>query len=242
MRELEALSILRNVSDAQIKLSEAREYIIEKSTKFSENKNVNFVERWINIKGWDGYIINTHSDIKQVTMIDGEKFIEKVEVFLFKRGKREEFAVSLKRRGRHCIKWVKDLVLSSFDLQCPYVNEIKIIDDTIKHVRKENTIMRIEQIDKNKPFSLHNAKYNYICRGERHWNHKLTNEDLELIRSNPDLTIKQIIEMYGNFGVSYSALYNAITGKTWRVRVNPITQMTYNGENFPDGKLINYLL
>ena len=234
---------LSELTESQNRINNVRDFIesgIEKDIKES-TIDLNIEERLVKIKGWDDCLINTHSNVYKAYIKDGEKITEEVEQFYLERGKRKGFAVRLERENRKGAQFLRDLVLSSFDLVCPYVKETKVINNTIKYIRPENTIMRVKQIDMDKPFSLYNAKWNYIERGVRHWNHKLTNEEIEIIRNNLDMPFDDFIKIYGTFGVYPKTIKNVRNGKSWRVRVNSFYPMTYGEENFTNSLLINYL-
>lgn len=123
------------------------------------------------------------------------------------------------------------------------VRENKIIPRSTDRIRMENTRMIIERIDKRKPATLHNLRLNYIPRGERHWNHKLSNRLVHLVRSNLDMKFKDFMDEYGHrfLRVTLQTIRNIFKGDSWRVRTDPIQPMTNPEENYPNGELCNFI-
>lgn len=243
--------ILNDIKEAQQKLSNIRK-CIENTNVVPLPKRDVVDDRLINVKGFPGYLVSTHGDFYKVNTEDGIVRTEELEIFYLKRSRknkktgnkkisREGFAVKIERKGRKCKKFVKDLILSSFDIYCPHVKEIKVINNTIEHIRSEETIMRVKQIDKNKPFNLYNARWDYINRGINHHKHKLTNEQIKIIRENRHMNTKELIEKYGPFPVTTGTIRSVMNGDSWRVRTDPICIMINSEDCYPNGLLINYL-
>ncbi len=138
---------------------------------------------------------------------------------------------------------VKRLVWDTFNYDYPrYVEERRIAEGTKNIIQTELTKMIIEFEDNDKKnYHYKNLRINFWPRGIRHWNHKLENNDILLIRQelykNPNVTAREIKKKFGHIGnigrVTLQTIYNVIKANYWRVRVNPFEQKTYPMENFP---------
>jgi len=123
------------------------------------------------------------------------------------------------------------------------VKEDKIIPKSVDNIQEEKTRMIIEKIDKFKPATFDNLRINYIPRGIRHWNHKLSNELVLLVRSNLDMKFKDFMNIYEPIfpRVCLGTIRKLFRGESWRVRTEPIQPMTNPEENFPNGELCNWI-
>lgn len=205
---------------------------------------------WIKIPGVEKYLINPEGDVMRVTGGKGAKagkilkpylsgqiiYTEDGEVIKDYRQK----AVTLNGK----LRYINRLLAESFKIAKP-IRERKIVVGSKNKVRLEKTKMIVEKIDPNGRSVVNNLRWNFVKRGERHPNHKLTNEAVHLIRSNLRMKVNDFIGQYGDIvgNVSLNTVRSVFNGKSWRVRTKPLKDMTYPSDNYPGGKFsdrINY--
>jgi len=199
--------------------------------------------RWAHIPGFPYHIISTDGRVINTGRTCGKKNHPAGRELKKVIGGNQEY-VTLCCKGEKPFRVaVSKLMIMAFKIANPNVKEKKIIPNTKKDIRREKTRMIIEKIDKMKPASLDNLQFNFWWRGENHWNHKLDNDRVELIRSKIDMTFKDFVEQYGDefIDVSLKTVQEVFKGNSWRVRTKPISPMTYPTENYPDGRLIDLI-
>lgn len=147
-------------------------------------------------------------------------------------------SVCLYNGGNHKNIRIHRLIALAF-VDTTKMNERKIIPGTMDEIRDEKTRLIIEKIDEMKPATLNNLRINFIKRGERHWNHKLNNDLVELVRSNLDMKFKDFFTTHGNVfpNVCLDTIRKVYSGDSWRVRTEPIEPMSNPQENYPNGEL-----
>lgn len=154
---------------------------------------------------------------------------------------------------RYRAKGIGSLVLETYIGPRPIVYETKMVEGSKTKTGLFRTVMICEHIDGDKSNNHRkNLRWNFIPRGERHWNHKLTNNKVLKIRTNvfegklpsrnnpnynggEKFTIPQFNEMI-NGGVGDNAIFDVVNGHTWRVRTEPFAPMTNPEENYNDNK------
>jgi len=194
---------------------------------------------WIKIPGVEKYMINPDGDVMRVTGGKGAKAGKILKPYLngqviytnagwegvtadipfdiIVKDYRQK-AVTLNGKTRY----INRLLAESFKIAKP-VRERKIITGSKNKIQLEKTKMIVEKIDPNGRSSINNLRWNFVKRGERHPNSKLTNEAVYLIRS----TLHANLGMKASDFVRYRAIVGDVTtgtinkvisGRSWRVR------------------------
>jgi hypothetical protein len=246
--------LINNFKLSSHDIGDTNKNLIHSSDHINETLKTGRDEIWACIPNFKNYMVSNLGRVKRVTKGNGTKvgkiltpFLTGPKIHKIVNGRSvidkdyRRPTVSLCQDGRYDISVTK-LMASAF-ANTIIVRENKIVPSTRDLIHMEKTKMIIEKIDKMKPATFNNLKFNYIPRGERHPNHKLSNEMVHLIRSNLDSTFKDFMVEYSHRfpSVSLQTLRNVFIGDSWRVRTEPIRRMTNPEENFPNGELYNFI-
>jgi len=201
--------------------------------------------RWAKIPGFRYHILSTDGRVINTGHTKGKKnhpLGRELKPII----KGHQEYVSLCRKGEKALQIsISNLMIMTFRIAKPNVIEKKMVRGKKTEIRHEGNRMIVEKIDKSKPFSIDNLRFNFWWRGERHWNHKLNNELIEMIRSNLDMLIKDFMNEYGDrfedCNVTLKTIQNVFKGNSWRVRTQPLSPMTHPEEDYPNGKLIDLI-
>lgn len=145
-------------------------------------------------------------------------------------------------------KTVANVVLETFDKPRPIVDELKIIEGIGDEVDMYNTKIIAKHLDKDLSNNhISNLKWDFIFRGEEHWNHKLNNEIILKLRKalqgkylplNNFIIESRTISDYKKAqnlpDVCDATISNVLNGYTWRVRTEPFAEMTNPKEHLDE--------
>lgn len=202
---------------------------------------VKIKERWAKIPGTDCFMSNTGRVINGGKTVGLKNHELGRELKPSIQGNQEY--VSLIINGERKRISISNLMVLTFRIAKPKVEEKKMIPGSKTTIWKEKTRMVIKKIDELKPFSLDNLAFDFWWRGEQHWNHILDNDLVKLIRSKANMKFKDFMKEHGNIfrnrKISTYAVRKVFMGDSWRVRTKPISEMTYPEEHYPDGNLID---
>jgi len=194
---------------------------------------------WTGIPGFPQYIISDTADVRRVMGASGAQIGRDLKRVLAKQkidenGIRQNYyQVTLSKDGMSYTRSLRKLLALSFSKHRGSIHELKIRNNSGFLVTREKTRLITESINLDTDdISVDNVRWNFPKRGERHYNHKLNNDIIRLIRNNLDLKVDELVSRYGRFGVTYQTIQAVMRGKSWRVRTEPFATMTHSGENY----------
>ena len=198
---------------------------------------------WTGVPNFPGYMINESSEVMRVMRGRGtqsgrilkptvvqkkiETSVEGVYYYY------DYYQIVLSKDGKNYTRSLRKLAAQAFTKHVGYVRETKIRKESGSVIKREKTRLITENINGNPhDLKIENIRWNFPKRGERHPNHKLNNNVIQLIRNNLDMDLEEFISRYGGLGVTRGTIQSVLRGKSWRVRVEPFSTMTYPGENY----------
>ena len=197
--------------------------------------------KWAGIPNFPKYIISDDGQVRRVGKACGAQVGKDLKRVLAKQKNINGdiinyYQVTLRKDDGKCYtRSLRKLVALAFSKHVGHVYELKIKSGCGSFVRIERTRLITETVGDTGDLSVENIRFNYPKRGERHPNHKLDNNVIQLIRNNLDMKLEEFISRYGKFGVTRGTIQSVLKGKNWRVRVEPFKTMTYPEENYVAG-------
>lgn len=193
--------------------------------------------RWTGIPNFPQYMISHDGRVRRVMASKGAQVgrdlkrtlaTQRIENGVVK----NYYQITLSKDGKLYTRSLRKLILLSFTKHSGSVYELKIKKNSGNVVRRERTRLITEIIGHDSDdLNIENIRFNFPKRGVRHWNHKLNNQIINLIRNNLDSTVNDLVARYGDMGVTPSTIQAVLRGKSWRVRTEPFATMTFPREN-----------
>ena len=176
------------------------------------------VERWLPVVGWEGlYEVSSWGRVRSldrdIPRPDGSVQRRKGRLMRASINSKGYQHLSLHRNGGSTTRNVHTLVAEAFIGPRPENLQVRHGQGGQLDNRPENLCYGTDV--ENKADKLRDGTHS---RGERHGQAKLTSgkvlEARRLFHANPQKTLMS--RLAKEWGVSYSSLYNAVTGRTWR--------------------------